>query len=254
VKIYYIDNPDCVCRNFIDDIEEYALYSYNLTQRNKENILFTNNDKLNHKKATKCAECDCTFNENKKKVAHHDHINGQFISTLCDLCNLNFKYKKFIPVYIHNLKGYDSHLFVSSLFKYGYQHKTSDNISCIPNNEEKYISFSKNIKVGEYVDKKTEKVNNVMFEIRFVDTFAFMASSIENLSDTLRSEDELKLNIQVKIKDDKTIYTVIDINKYNITIKHENNVKMIHKDDIEKKYKTDVNELRKIFKNTSDEF
>jgi hypothetical protein len=86
-------------------------------------------------------------------------------------------------VYIHNLKGYDSHLFVSSLFKYGYQHKTSDNISCIPNNEEKYISFSKNIKVGEYVDKKTEKVNNVMFEIRFVDTFAFMASSIENLSD-----------------------------------------------------------------------
>ena len=30
-------------------------------------------------------------------------------------------------------------------------------ISCIPNNEEKYISFSKKIQVDEYLDEKTEK-------------------------------------------------------------------------------------------------
>jgi hypothetical protein len=206
VKVYNNQDPEDVCKNFIEDIENYALYSYELTQRNKENILFTDVEKINHKKATKCSECNCAFNGNKKKVAHHDHINGKFISTLCYECNLNFKYKKFIPVYIHNLKGYDSHLFVSSLFKYGYQHKSSENISCIPNNEERYISFSKNIKVGEYVDKETDKVKNVMYEIRFIDTFAFMATSIESLSNNLRSASN------------------------------------------------DVNELRKIFKNTSDEF
>jgi hypothetical protein len=66
-----------------------------------------------------------------------------------------------MPVYIHNLKGYDSHLFVSSLFKYGYQQTTSQNITCIPNNEEKYISFSKNIQVGEYIDKKTKKNKSI---------------------------------------------------------------------------------------------
>ena len=27
-----------------------------------------------------------------------------------------------IPVYIHNLKGYDAHLFISGLFEYGQKH------------------------------------------------------------------------------------------------------------------------------------
>ena len=253
VKIYNNSNPEMVCMNFIQDIEKYALDAYQLTQQNKENIIYSGDDKLKHKNVTKCSECQCKLHY-KNKVAHHDHINGKFISSLCNDCNLLLRYKKFIPVYIHNLKGYDSHLFVSSLFKYGYQHKSSDNISCIPNNEEKYISFSKNIKVGEYIDKKTDEIKNVMYEIRFIDTFAFMSSSLESLSDNLRSEDELKLNIEVKLKDDKKIYEVINIDKSNITIKHENYVKIIHKDDIDKKYKTDINELRKIFKNTSEEF
>ena len=150
------------------------------------------------------------------KVAHHDHISGKFISSICKRCNFNLKYKKFIPVYIHNLKMYDSHLFVSSLFKYGYQHESSKNITCIPNNEEKYISFSKKIKVDTkpakipsesqqwHIDNKTplglkieslfknQKDKNIMFEIRFIDTFAFMASSIENLSNNLRSSEDVK--------------------------------------------------------------
>jgi hypothetical protein len=96
-------------------------------------------------------------------------------------------------VYLHNLKGYDSHLFISSLFKYGYQCTKSNNISCIPNNEERYISFSKKISVGEYTNKKGE-LKNIMYEIRFLDTFAFMASSIDKLSDNLRnkSDDNVK--------------------------------------------------------------
>ena len=197
VKIFNSATPDLVRENFIKDIEQYALDSYRLTQQNKKNIIMTDEQKMNHKKATVCFECKKSFAQYEKvekgqkmnpltKVKHHDHITGEFISSLCYECNINLQYKKFIPVYIHNLKGYDSHLFVSSLFKYGYQHNKSDNISCIPNNEEKYISFSKNIKVDEYEDK-TGKMKNVMYEIRFLDTFAFMASSIENLSNNLRS-------------------------------------------------------------------
>ena len=95
--------------------------------------------------------------------------------------------QKFLPVYIHNLKGYDAHLFITSLVKYGYQNKTSENISCIPNNEKRYISFSKKISVGEYTNEKGE-LKNIMYEIRFIDTFAFMASSIETLSENLRNK------------------------------------------------------------------
>ena len=54
-------------------------------------------------------------------------------------------------------------------------------ISCIPNNEEKYISFSKKIQVDEYLNEKTGKMVPILFPIRFLDTLGFMASSIEQL-------------------------------------------------------------------------
>ena len=44
----------------------------------------------------------------------------------------------------------------------------------------------KKISVGEYTNENGE-LKNIMYEIRFIDTFAFMASSIENLSENLRN-------------------------------------------------------------------
>ena len=54
------------------------------------------------------------------------------------------------------------------------------------NNEEKYISFSKSILVNTYTNKKGEIVN-VMEEIRFLDTLAFMPSSLQKLAENLAS-------------------------------------------------------------------
>ena len=82
----------------------------------------------------------------------------------------------------HNLSGYDSHLFIKNLGS------TNGGIDCIPNNEEKYISFSKNIKVGEYKDKKTGKVKDKNFNIRFIDSFKFLPASLEALVNNLPKE------------------------------------------------------------------
>ena len=79
----------------------------------------------------------------------------------------------------HNLSGYDSHLFIKKL---GF---TNGSIDCIPNNEEKYISFTKNIKVGEYKDKKTGEVRDKTFKIRFIDSFKFLPTSLEALVNNL---------------------------------------------------------------------
>ena len=58
------------------------------------------------------------------------------------------KKTNFIHVFFHNLEGYDSHLFIKNLGV------SEGNINCIPKTEEKYISFSKNIEVDNFRDKK----------------------------------------------------------------------------------------------------
>lgn len=50
----------------------------------------------------------------------------------------------------HNLAGYDSYLFIK------YLGSTLGQLTCIPNSEEKYISFSKTFQVSEYKMKDGE--------------------------------------------------------------------------------------------------
>ena len=71
--------------------------------------------------------------------------------------------------------------------------KTEGNIKCIPNNEEKCLSFSKDIVVDEYTNKKGKKVE-VKHEIRFIDSFKFMASSLASLVENLAKSDLSKFS------------------------------------------------------------
>ena len=84
-------------------------------------------------------------------------------------------------MFLHNLSGCDSHLFVKNLGK------THGSIGAIANNEQKYISFSRNVVVGNYFDEEG-KEKPIYQQIRFVDLFKFMASSLENLAKNLPAE------------------------------------------------------------------
>ena len=95
-------------------------------------------------------------------------------------CNLKYRKPESVPVFFHNLTGYDSHLFIKKL---GSSNK-KETIECIPNNEEKYITFTKNKIVGQYTNKKGE-VKDKTFKIVFKDSLKFMHSSIEVLVNNL---------------------------------------------------------------------
>ena len=187
LKIFNNASQDKLMESMVLEVERLALKSYKLIKQCEAN---------NHKAdpyISSCQECGNSFSKSNHRVAHHDHITGEYISTICNTCNLKYQYKKFLPVYLHNLKGYDSHFIVPALNKYGYVNTINDKniseITCIPNNEEKYISFSKLIKVDTYQKRisKTEfKTVDVMLEIRFVDTFSFMNSSIDKLAGNLK--------------------------------------------------------------------
>ena len=143
-------------------------------------MIFSPKDKDDFEKARVCWICRKEFGESKKQ-RDHCHFTGKYRGAAHVKCNLQFKKPKFTPVIFHNLSGYDAHLFVKNLGR------TEGNIKCIPNNEEKYISFSKEIVVGEYKNKKGEKVE-VKHEIRFLDSFKFMASSLDSLVGNLGLE------------------------------------------------------------------
>jgi DNA-directed RNA polymerase subunit RPC12/RpoP len=71
-----------------------------------------------YKKAMKCVCCEQAFdNKDRKKVFHHDHLNGEYLGAMCQTCNskITVKPKANIPVLFHNFKGYDSHLILKNL-------------------------------------------------------------------------------------------------------------------------------------------
>ena len=87
------------------------------------------------------------------------------------------------PVIFHNLQGYDAHLFIKQLAR------LSGGLSCIPSTDKKYISFSKKIKVGEYKSRRNGETVSLNFEIRFIDSFKFLQTSLANLVGNLQPDD-----------------------------------------------------------------
>ena len=117
---------------------------------------------------------------NKMKVRDHDHLTGEYRGAAHSNCNLNYKVPRFIPIYFHNFSGYDAHLFVR---EFGEDY---DNIKLIPNNEEKYISFSKIVKYDSGLKNSKGETVHYNIELRFLDSYKFLSSSLSTLAKNLK--------------------------------------------------------------------
>ena len=62
--------------------------------------------------------------------------------------------------------------------------KHSKDIGVIAKNKEDYITFSVNIAVDKYIDKEGNEKDKVI-ELKFIDSFKFMASSLDSLTNNL---------------------------------------------------------------------
>ena len=76
------------------------------------------------------------------------HLTNRFRGAAHAECNRNYRIPKFIPVIFHNLSNYDADLFIKKIFI----KNPKERLQCIPNNEEMYISFSK--EMGSLVTSK----------------------------------------------------------------------------------------------------
>ena len=165
----------------------------------KRSIIFKDKERAQFNEETRCWICKGEFDDkdkNKKKVQDHCHFTGRYRGAAHNLCNLNYRKPNFTPIVFHNLSGYDSHLFIKNL---GF---SNGDIDCIPNNEEKYISFSKKIQVGTYPKKALDADGDIFYEqkpiyhtIRFIDSFKFMATSLEKLANNLPEDDFINFSL-----------------------------------------------------------
>ena len=181
-------------REFLKYLEEDIKMIANIP---KKEIIFGEKEKERYNEETRCWICKGEFDDkdkNKEKVKDHCHYTGRYRGAAHNECNLNYRNPNFTPVVFHNLSGYDSHLFIKNL---GF---SEGNIDCIPNNEEKYISFSKKIWVGTYPKKASDADGDIFCEqkpkyhtIRFIDSFKFMATSLEKLVNNLPKDDCINL-------------------------------------------------------------
>src|SRR5437899_12842357 len=116
-------------------------------------------------------------------------MTSAYIAPTCNSCNLKLKYRKFsksqlkdvqkaagkeffVPIFFHNLRGYDSHLIIKALDKYN-----ASGIKIIASTTEKFMSFT----LGGF---------------RFVDSLQFLNESLSSL-----------VKVLGKNGDDKFIHT-----------------------------------------------
>ena len=109
----------------------------------------TREDWLAFRTAVTCDACDKALEGDS--VRDHCHFTGEYRGAAYNACNLKLRLIPSILVVFHNLRGYDSHLLMQAILK------VEGRVSCIPNNTEKYISFS-------------------LGQLRFIDSAQFLTS------------------------------------------------------------------------------
>ena len=173
------EDPDTI-DVFINWLEEDVKI---IAELGNEKMIITPEEQEQFNQASNCWICGKLLNI-QDKVRDHCHYTGRYRGAAHNKCNLKYRKPNNISVFFHNLSGYDSHLIIKKL------NGSTGKIDCIPNNEEKYISFSKTIKTEEYKNKSGE-TKNKYFKIVFKDSMKFMLSSVEALVNNL-SEDDFK--------------------------------------------------------------
>ena len=135
----------------------------------------------NHNNQKVCYICKKEFDKSDKrhhKVKDHCHYTGKCRGAPHNICNLRYKIPKEIPIVFHNGSTYDYHFVIKELVK-----EFDGNFECLGENTEKYITFPVPIK------KKIENKDiEITYEIKFIDSYRFMATSLSKLVDNLTED------------------------------------------------------------------
>ena len=178
-------DSDDISKIFVSKLAKVSNKIYNDFYRRPIPLKLTHTEQISFDKAETCHICkkELVNDNGVDKVRDHCHFTGQYRGAAHNSCNLQCRKPMILPVIFHNLQGYDAHLFIKQLAC------LPGELNCIPSTEEKYISFSKKIKVDECKSSRTGEMISLYFEIRFIDSFKFLQTSLANLVGNLQPDD-----------------------------------------------------------------
>ena len=178
-------DSDDISKIFVTKLAKVTNKIYNDFYHHPIPLKLTHTEQKSFDKAETCYICkkELLTDNGVDKVRDHCHFTGQYRGAAHSSCNLQCRKPMILPVIFHNLQGYDAHLFIKQLAC------LPGELNCILSTEKKYISFSKKIKVDEYKSSRTGDTISLYFEIRFIDSFKFLQTSLVNLVGNLQPND-----------------------------------------------------------------
>ena len=151
--------------------------------KEKEMMPLTHQQQLNYEESKYCHICKKKFYEDEddnhksksyNKVRDHCHYTGTYRGVAHSICNLRYKIQWEIPVVLHDGSTYDYHFIIKELAK-----QFKGNMECSGENMEKYITF-------KVLPKKINKNGKpIIYNVKFIDSFRFMATSLSSFTDNL---------------------------------------------------------------------
>lgn len=159
---------------FLNELRLIANETYDFLEDQKPMKPLSKEEEKQFEETTFCHICkkDFDIEHSELRVRDHCHITGLFRGAAHRFCNLEYQNSRTIPIIMHNLSGYDSHLLIRKL---GCKKQLPGDITIIPHNSENYISI---IKTMHNYDKKYE--NRIKF--KFIDSLRFMSASLDYLA------------------------------------------------------------------------
>ena len=197
-KLNYYRGEDCM-KNFCKDLREHATKIINYEK--KDMMPLTKKEEENYNNQKVCYICKKEFDTSDKKhhkVRDHCHYTSKYRGAAHNICNLRYKISKEIPIVFHNGSTYDYHIIIKELVI-----ELDGNFECLGENTEKYITFSVPVK------KKIENKDiEITYEIKFIDSYRYMATSLSKLVDNLT--EDIHGDKCVDCKSDLSYMKVID--------------------------------------------
>ena len=197
---------------FVDEVIKLENKMAFFFKNTKKDIVMTDKDEEDYRNDNVCRFCEKFIKTDK--VKDHCHLTGKYRGPAHSKCNINVTQKQnnFIPFIFHNFSNYDCHMFCKTLVD---KKKDKVDFEIITKTSDEYISVTYGC-------------------IRFIDSYRFLSSGLDNLVITLVDNSNKKLrNLK---KETVAIDEILDI--VNKIVEHDRTIK-----DLKKDYPDEFNKL-----------